>query len=75
MKTCFTESSSAHSVKPNSFYENIDKFFKGKKLDVFARQKRGGFDGWGDEYKKLDMISKKPTRLKKKNSKQIELSL
>lgn len=75
MKTCFTESSSGHSVKPNSFYENIDRYFKGKKLDVFARQKRVGFDGWGDQYKKLDMISKKPTRLKKKDSKQIELGL
>ena len=75
MKTCFTESSSAHSVKPNSFYENIDRYFTGKKLDVFARQKRVGFDGWGDEYKKLDMISKKPTRLKKINTKQKELSL
>lgn len=75
MKTCFTESSSGHSVKPNSFYENIDRYFNGKKLDVFARQKRVGFDGWGDQYKKLDMISKKPTRLKKKDSKQIELGL
>ena len=51
MKTCFTETTSAHSVKPNSFYENIDRYLDGKKLDVFARQTRPGFYGWGNEYK------------------------
>ena len=51
MKTCFTESSKKHSVKPEILYENIDKYFNGKKIDIFARQKRKGFDGWGDEYK------------------------
>jgi len=50
MKTCFTETSSSHSIKPTSFYENIDRYFDGKKLDVFARQKRKGFYGWGNEY-------------------------
>ena len=51
MKTCFTENSSSHSTKPNSFYESIDRYFDGKKLDVFARQHRKGYYGWGDEYK------------------------
>ena len=50
MKTCFTETSTAHSVKPTLFYENIDQYFDGKKLDVFARQSRVGFYGWGNEY-------------------------
>ena len=76
MKTCFTESSSAHSVKPNSFYQNIDQHFLGKKLDVFARQNREGFDGWGDEYKKLKTITKKPKKLApKRQNKQGELKL
>ena len=76
MKTCFTESSTAHSVKPNSFYENIDKHFLGKKLDVFARQERPGFDGWGNEYKKLPRKSKKPLKLKPNHtSKQRELDI
>lgn len=65
MKTCFTESSGAHSVKPDSFYRNIDKYFSGKKIDVFARQKRQGFYGWGSEYKKIDLDVKKPKSLKK----------
>lgn len=67
MKTCFTASSSAHSVKPDSFYQLIHEHFTGKKLDVFARQKRKGFKGWGDEYgtytvdtkKKVDLNTKK----------------
>ena len=49
MKTCFTESSTGHSIKPNSFYKNISKYFNGNKIDVFARKKRDGFDSWGDE--------------------------
>ena len=43
MKTNFTASPSAHSVKPDAFYQLVHKYFKGKKLDVFARQKRIGF--------------------------------
>ena len=76
MKTCFTESSSAHSVKPNSFYQNINQHFLGKKLDVFARQEREGFDGWGDEYKKITTTIKKPTKLHPKSQQaQTELKL
>ena len=47
-----------------------------KKLDVFARQNREGFDGWGDEYKKLKTITKKPKKLApKRQNKQGELKL
>ena len=49
-KTCFTETSKKHSQKPELIYEHIRKNFPGKKLDVFARDKRVGFKGWGDEY-------------------------
>ena len=74
MKTCFTASSSAHSVKPDEFYQLIHKYFKGKKLDVFARQKRVGFKGWGNEYGKFELnITKKP--ITKKSSKQLNLKL
>lgn len=50
MKTVFRESSTRHSVKPASFYEHIRLSFTGPRLDVFARQKHKGFDGWGNEY-------------------------
>ena len=74
MKTCFAASSSAHSVKPDEFYQLIHKYFKGKKLDVFARQKRIGFKGWGNEYGKLEVnVKKKP--IKNKNSKQLNFKM
>ncbi len=50
LKTCFTEKSKKHSQKPDLIYEHINKHFSGKKIDVFAREKRVGFKGWGDEY-------------------------
>ena len=53
MQTCFTESSTFHSVKPDSFYRQIATHFDGNRLDVFARQVRDGFDGWGDQYEAL----------------------
>lgn len=52
MKTVFQESSTAHSVKPDSLYHHIKNFFDGPRLDVFARQRRSGFDGWGNQYEK-----------------------
>lgn len=59
IKTCFTETTKAHSIKPDSFYECIDQYFSGKKLDVFARKKRKGFQGWGDQYEIADDITTK----------------
>jgi N6-adenosine-specific RNA methylase IME4 len=64
MQTLFTEPQSMHSVKPAWFYEQIAKWFDGPKLDVFARQARPGFDGWGDEYGTLSESVKKPRSLK-----------
>lgn len=60
MQTIFTETPTAHSVKPQSFYEQIAALFPGPRLDVFARQKRPGFDGWGNEYGKYDLEMKRP---------------
>lgn len=51
MKTVFRETPTAHSVKPDALYEHINRHFHGPKLDVFARRKRRGFDGWGNEYR------------------------
>lgn len=53
-QTFFTDTPKFHSRKPDIFYESIKKYFKGRRLDVFARQKRDGFDGWGNEYGLLD---------------------
>ena len=59
MKTCFTETPTMHSVKPDSFYREIAKYFAGNRLDVFARQVREGFDGWGNEYGSLPTEAKR----------------
>lgn len=50
LKTLFAESPTSHSVKPASFYQDIALSFPGPRLDVFARQRRPGYDGWGNEY-------------------------
>ncbi|MEW9823951.1 MAG: MT-A70 family methyltransferase [Candidatus Symbiodolus clandestinus] len=59
MQTCFTETPTIHSAKPDSFYQTIARHFNGRRLDVFARQVREGYDGWGNEYGKLTTLSKR----------------
>ena len=51
-KNIMQETAKGHSVKPDIIYDHISKWFEGPRLDVFARQEREGFDGWGDEYEK-----------------------
>lgn len=38
-----------HSQKPDKFYEIIEALYHGKKIELFARQKREGWDSWGNE--------------------------
>lgn len=38
-----------HSKKPDFFYELIEKVSAGDKLELFARNKREGWDAWGNE--------------------------
>jgi N6-adenosine-specific RNA methylase IME4 len=40
-----------HSKKPTFFYELIEKTSPGRKIELFARQKREGWDSWGNEVK------------------------
>lgn len=64
MQTLFSTTPTMHSVKPDSFYREIAKYFEGPRLDIFARQQREGFDGWGNEYQKLGLEVKRPRSLK-----------
>ena len=59
MQTCFTETPTVHSAKPDSFYQQIARYFGGNRLDIFARQVREGFDGWGNEYGTLTTQAKR----------------
>lgn len=38
-----------HSVKPDEFYQLVDSLCPGRKLDMFARRGREGWDTWGKE--------------------------
>src|SRR5579883_130287 len=47
-----------HSRKPEEFYNLVDRLCNGTKLEMFARQKREGWDVWGNEVDKFDNLSK-----------------
>jgi len=42
-----------HSRKPDSFYEMVDKLCVGRKLDYFSRQKRDGWETYGNDTEKF----------------------
>jgi N6-adenosine-specific RNA methylase IME4 len=39
-----------HSEKPADFFALAERLSPGPRLELFARQARPGWDGWGDEY-------------------------
>jgi N6-adenosine-specific RNA methylase IME4 len=39
----------SHSEKPDSFYKMVEKLCPGKKIDMFSRKEREGWNGWGAE--------------------------
>lgn len=47
--TLLTAKRRAHSVKPDEFYDLVNKCCFGEKLDYFSRVKREGWDCYGDE--------------------------
>jgi len=48
--SCFIEKRPPrHSQKPNRAYEIIERMYPGKKIELFARTKRKGWEAWGDE--------------------------
>ena len=48
--TVFSEKSTKHSKKPEISFEIINRLYPNlKKLEMYARQKRAGFDCWGNE--------------------------
>ena len=48
--TVFTEKVQRHSQKPEVSYEIIDRLYPNlKKLELYARRERNGYDSWGNE--------------------------
>jgi N6-adenosine-specific RNA methylase IME4 len=43
-----------HSRKPACVYDRIERLVAGPYLELFARQRRPGWDAWGDEVGKFD---------------------
>ena len=41
-----------HSRKPDIMYSHIEKLLEGPYIELFARQKRKGWDSWGNEVDK-----------------------
>jgi N6-adenosine-specific RNA methylase IME4 len=38
-----------HSEKPDRFYEIIEDLYHGRKIELFARKKRSGWESWGNQ--------------------------
>lgn len=49
VKRTYEKGSPKHSKKPTFFYEMIEQTSPGLKLEMFAREKREGWDIWGNE--------------------------
>ena len=47
--TWFNWARSGHSVKPNAFFELVERMSPGPRLEMFARRPREGWVVWGDE--------------------------
>ena len=50
---CFSGERREHSRKPDEFYNLVKRVTKGPRLDVFSREKREGFDQYGNEVGKF----------------------
>lgn len=47
-----------HSRKPDEFYDLVIKHTSGlRRADLFSRESRPGFEGWGDEAGKFDQVA------------------
>jgi N6-adenosine-specific RNA methylase IME4 len=50
-----------HSRKPEAMHAALERLFPGaKRCELFACQRRDGWDGWGDELDKYDAEGRKP---------------
>jgi N6-adenosine-specific RNA methylase IME4 len=46
---CSSRSARQHGRKPDEQYERIERLVAGPYLELFARERRAGWDAWGNE--------------------------
>ena len=46
-----------HSRKPDEQYERIERLVAGPYVELFARQSRPGWDSWGNQTTKFDVVT------------------
>jgi N6-adenosine-specific RNA methylase IME4 len=49
VRTWFLADRQEHSRKPNAFYQMVELMSPGPRIDVFSREKRAGWDQYGDQ--------------------------
>lgn len=54
--TCFFAKVREHSRKPEEFYKIVREITDYPRIDIFSREKRRGFDQWGNEINKFTKI-------------------
>ena len=45
-----------HSRKPDEMYAHIEKLLDGPYIELFARNKKDGWDSWGNQTEKHERI-------------------
>jgi len=61
-RNCYHEKRRSHSQKPNYFYNLIEKVTEEPRIELFARERREGWDAWGNQLSKdiqINLSSKK----------------
>jgi N6-adenosine-specific RNA methylase IME4 len=43
-----------HSRKPDEFFRRVERYCDGPYVELFARERRPGWDSWGDEADKFN---------------------
>ncbi len=55
---CFQGKRREHSRKPDEFYDIVRRVSPDPRIDIFSREKREGWDGWGYEVEKFSGVIK-----------------
>jgi len=46
-----------HSRKPDEMHANLERLYPGPRVELFARQRRAGWDSWGNEADKFPAVT------------------